>query len=127
MRAAVFVVEQNCIYQDADGKDIFSFHLSGITENGELVAYCRIVPPGISFPEVSIGRVVTAPQARGQGAGKELMQKSLEHIQQIYGPVPVRIGAQCYLKKFYADLGFREEGDEFLEDNIPHIEMLYLG
>ncbi len=127
LRAAVFVVEQNCPYQDADGKDLKSFHVLGTDENGELQAYSRIVPPGISFDEVSIGRVVTAAVARGKGAGKELMRESLKRVNELYGTVDVRIGAQCYLLKFYTELGFVAEGEEFLEDNIPHIEMVYSG
>ena len=124
LRAEVFVVEQNCVYQDADGKDTKSFHLLGLTLKDEVLAYCRIVPAGISFREVSIGRVVTSPKIRGTGQGKELMTQSLEKIRMLYGNVPIKIGAQCYLKKFYSDLGFNEIGEEFLEDNIPHIQMV---
>ncbi len=125
LRSEVFVVEQNCVYQDADGKDTKSLHLMGTNDNNELIAYSRIVPPGVSFKEVSIGRVVTSPKVRRTGAGKQLMKHSLEKIKEIYGNVPVRIGAQCYLKQFYTDLGFNAEGEEFLEDNIPHIEMVF--
>jgi len=125
LRLDVFCVEQNCPYQDADGKDLKCFHLMGIDEDGDLVAYSRIVPPGISFEEVSIGRVVTSKKARGTGAGKELMMRSIEFIEKKYGKVPVRIGAQCYLIKFYSGFGFRIASDEYLEDNIPHIEMLF--
>ena len=125
LRLSVFCVEQNCAYQDADGKDLKCSHLSGFNESGELIAYSRIVPPGISFPEVSIGRVVSSSSARGLGAGKALMQKSMEFIRHYYGNVPVRISAQCYLIKFYSSFGFEISGDEYLEDNIPHIEMIY--
>ena len=125
LRLAVFSVEQNCAYQDADGKDLKSLHLSGYDSNGELVVYSRIVPAGISFKEVSIGRVISSQKARGTGAGRELMKKSIEFIEQKYGKVPVRIGAQCYLIKFYSSFGFEISGEEYLEDNIPHIEMLY--
>ncbi len=124
LRAEVFVVEQNCVYQDVDGKDLKSLHLFGTNESDEVIAYSRIVPAGISFKEISIGRVVSSPKARGTRVGKELMKQSLEKIKELYGNVPIRIGAQCYLKKFYADLGFVAEGEEYLEDNIPHIEML---
>ena len=127
LRAAVFVVEQNCVYQDADGKDLKSTHLLGIKPNNEIIAYCRILPAGISFAEVSIGRVVTLKRARRTGAGKELMKQALKNAKELYGNVPIRIGAQCYLKKFYTDLGFEAEGEEFLEDNIPHIEMIFAG
>lgn len=125
LRLAVFSVEQNCAYQDADGKDLKSTHLSGYNENNELVAYARIVPAGISFKEVSIGRVITSEKARGTGAGKELMKTSMAFIEKEYGKVPIRIGAQCYLIKFYTSFGFAISGDEYLEDNIPHIEMVY--
>jgi ElaA protein len=124
LRLAVFSVEQNCAYQDADGKDLESFHIMGTDENGELAAYSRIVFPGISFPEVSIGRVITSEKTRGTGIGKELMKMSMQFIKEKYGNVPIRISAQCYLIKFYADFGFIIVGDEYMEDNIPHIEMM---
>lgn len=125
LRLAVFCVEQNCAYQDADGKDLKCIHLCGFDQVGELIAYSRIVPAGISFKEVSIGRVITSDKARGTGAGKELMKKSIDFIKKEYGNVPIRIGAQCYLIKFYSGFGFEIAGEEYLEDNIPHIEMLY--
>jgi ElaA protein len=124
LRLAVFCVEQNCAYQDADGKDLKCFHLTGIDEEGSLVGYSRIVPPGVSFEEVSIGRVISSAKARGTGAGKLLMKRSLEFIEEQYGKVPVRIGAQCYLIRFYTSFGFNVSGDEYLEDDIPHIEMI---
>lgn len=124
LRMEVFVVEQNCPYQDADGKDLKSFHLMGFDEKGNLIAYARIVPAGISFKEVSIGRVVSSPKVRGTGAGQALMQKSIEVIYQKYGTVPIHIGAQLYLKKFYESFGFTKISEEYLEDNIPHIEMI---
>lgn len=125
LRLEVFSVEQNCAYQDADGKDLKCFHLCGYNQGGELIAYSRIVPAGISFKEVSIGRVITSAKARGTGAGKELMKKSIDFIKKEYGNVPIRIGAQCYLIKFYSSFGFEISGEEYLEDNIPHIEMLF--
>ncbi len=125
LRLAVFSVEQNCAYQDADGKDLKSLHLSGYNSKGDIIVYSRIVPPGISFKEVSIGRVISSEKARGTGAGKELMKKSMEIIEKKFGKVPVRIGAQCYLINFYSSFGFEISGEEYLEDNIPHIEMLY--
>lgn len=125
LRQAVFSVEQNCAYQDADGKDIKCFHLMGYNTEKELIAYSRIVPAGISFDEVSIGRVISSDKARGTGAGKELMKKSKAFIEEHFGKVPIRIGAQCYLIKFYEGLGFQIASEEYLEDNIPHIEMLY--
>ena len=124
LRIAVFVVEQNCPYQDADGKDINSFHLTGIDERGDLIAYARILPAGIGFDEVSIGRVITSSKARGTGAGKELMENAIRFIAKQYGDVPIRIGAQRYLTKFYSGFGFEIGSEEYLEDNILHIEML---
>lgn len=124
LRLEVFSVEQNCAYQDADGKDMEAFHLLSRDGYGNLLGYARILPAGVSFKEVSIGRVITSQLVRGKGLGKEVMEKSLEFIREKFGPVPVRIGAQCYLQKFYEGFGFAVDGKEYLEDNIPHIEML---
>ncbi len=123
LRNEVFVVEQDCVYQDADNKDLLSYHLMGLKEN-KVVAYTRIIPPGISYTEPSIGRVVTSPKERKTGLGKELMEVSLFKIKDLFGNLPVKIGAQLYLKKFYNSLGFITTGDTYLEDNIPHIEMI---
>jgi ElaA protein len=132
LRLSVFVVEQNCPYQDADGKDFHSFHLwlsspllGKGTEGKALLAYARILPPGISYPEASIGRVVTAKEARRKGMGKMIMKKAMEFVKKEFGNVPIRIGAQVYLQKFYEGFGFVREGDEYDEDGIPHIIMLY--
>jgi ElaA protein len=124
LRNEVFVVEQNCVFQDADNKDQPSYHLCG-WKNETLIAYVRLVPPGISYEEPSIGRVVTSPSARRTGVGKLLMQKAIEECFKIFGKQNIRIGAQLYLKNFYESLSFRQVGDEYLEDNIPHVEMLY--
>ncbi len=124
LRLEVFVVEQNCPYQDADRKDLKSLHVQGIVKD-DLVAYARIVLPGVSYKEVSIGRVITSPQARRTGAGKELMIKTMEYIRKEFGSVPIRIGAQLYLQKFYEGFGFVRQGEEYLEDGIPHIIMLF--
>ena len=126
LRIAVFIVEQNCPYQDADGKDLKAFHLMGFDKDKELVAHSRILPPTISYKEVSIGRVVTSQKVRRSGAGKILMERSMEFIKKEFGKVPVRIGAQKYLQTFYEGLGFVREGDEYMEDGIPHIIMLYI-
>lgn len=125
LRQEVFVVEQDCPYQDADNKDLKSYHLMGY-EQGELVAYLRVVEPGVSYKEVSIGRVVTKESARRKGIGSLLMNKGREEIEEIYGSVPIRISAQKYLKAFYESLGYNFTGKEYLEDNIPHLEMLYM-
>jgi len=124
LRAEVFIVEQNCPYQDMDGKDSFSFHLLGSDENGKLIAYARILPADISFREVSIGRVVSSPSVRRTGAGMELMEMALQVAETKYGKVPVRIGAQLYLKKFYERFGFTQVSEMYLEDGIEHVEML---
>ena len=126
LRQEVFVVEQSCHYLDADGKDVDSFHLMGYLGD-EMVAYARIVKPGVSYEEVAIGRVVTAQSVRGQGVGITLMEKSLEYIKAEYGDVPVRLSAQTYLLKYYEKYGFASTGKEYFEDEIPHTEMLRLA
>jgi ElaA protein len=126
LRSEVFVVEQNCVYQDMDNKDLKAWHLMGWDSEAsdrKLLAHTRLLPPGLSYPEASIGRVVSSPTVRGKGIGRELMNKSIETIYILYGAGPIRIGAQLYLKSFYASLGFQPEGDIYLEDNIQHIIM----
>ena len=123
LRNEVFVVEQNCPYQDLDYKDQQSLHLGG-WDGTNLVAYTRLLPPGLSFKEASIGRVVTSPSYRATGAGRELMTRSIETAFTKFGCSSIRIGAQVYLTKFYQSLGFEPASAEYLEDNIPHIEML---
>lgn len=125
LRCAVFIIEQDCPYLDPDYKDEHCLHVMG-WKNEELVAVARIVSPGISYDEVSIGRVATADSVRGTGIGRELMVKTMEYIRHAFGPVPVRISAQSYLQKFYEDFGFvRTEKEEYHEDDIPHVEMIY--
>jgi len=122
-RSGVFVVEQNCPYNDADDKDQEAYHLCGLNTN-DIAAYARILPPGLAFKEASIGRVLTVPAYRKQGAGKELMQVAIEETFKQYKVKDIRIGAQLYLHQFYVSLGFKQVSDQYLEDNIPHIEML---
>lgn len=123
LRSEVFVVEQNCPYLDTDNKDQYCHHLMGWKDD-QLVAYTRIVPPGISYDEYpSIGRVVTSPAARRGGFGRMLMEKSIEETISLYGETPIRIGAQLYLKEFYTSLGFITSSNVYLEDGIEHIEM----
>ncbi len=125
LRTEVFVVEQNCPFQEQDGKkDFESFHLMGKTSDNQLVAYSRIVPPNLAFVEGSIGRVVGSPKVRGKGIGKELMEKSIQHFYEKFGTQPIRIGAQYYLKSFYESFGFQKTSDIYLDDDIEHIEML---
>ncbi len=123
LRNEVFVVEQNCVYQDADHKDIASYHFTGWSVDDKLVAYSRIVPPGITYAEPSIGRVVTSLSVRNTGVGKELLEKSIEQITKLYGNIPIKIAAQVYILTFYTSLGFKQTGNIYLEDNIEHVEM----
>jgi ElaA protein len=123
LRSEVFVVEQNCVFLDMDNIDQQCFHLSGYVEN-KLVAYARIVPPGIVYTEPSIGRVVTAPSARKKGLGKLLMKEAISLVIQLYGNTSIKIGAQYYLKQFYADFGFYQASDVYLEDGIEHVYMM---
>ncbi len=123
LRNEVFVVEQNCPYQDCDLKDLKAWHLMG-TEEGKLLAYTRLLPQGYPYGEASIGRVVTSPAARNRGLGKLLMKESIRQIASIYDTGNIRIGAQLYLKSFYESFGFLQQGDMYLEDDIPHIIML---
>lgn len=123
LRNEVFVVEQSCVFQDADDKDQDSYHLMGFYNN-KLVAYTRLLPKGLAYEQASIGRVVTSPTVRRSGAGKELMQKSIEASHMLFGKQPLKIGAQLYLKKFYESFGFQQISDVYLEDGIEHIYML---
>jgi ElaA protein len=124
LRNAVFVVEQNCVFQDADNKDQQSHHLMGWSEDGRLAAYVRLLPPGLTYDECSIGRVVTAPAFRAQKAGRLLMNQAIAECERLFGKAPIRIGAQLYLRKFYESLGFVIVGDMYLEDGIEHVIML---
>lgn len=125
LRQKVFVVEQDCPYQDADEKDRLSSHLFASATNGEIFACLRIVPKGISYPNyISIGRVVVAPEYRGKKLGEQLMLEGIKAIEKVHGTVPIKISAQEYLKNFYESLGFQQIGDAYLEDNIPHIAMI---
>ncbi|MBB6005076.1 GNAT family N-acetyltransferase [Arcicella rosea] len=125
LRNEVFIVEQNCPFQDLDDKDLISFHFIGFdTSSQKIVAYTRLIAPGISYEEASIGRVVTSPLARGGGFGKTLMFKSIEMMEEIFAGSPIRIGAQLYLKQFYESFGFQQVSEIYLEDGIEHIEML---
>jgi ElaA protein len=125
LRQEVFIVEQNCPYLDCDGKDVESYHLLCYDTEQNLVAHSRLLPEGISYKGfVSIGRVVSAESVRGKGFGKLLMQESLHQIKLLFGEVPIKIGAQSYLLKFYSSFGFVSTGEEYLEDGIPHTNMV---
>lgn len=128
LRQTVFVVEQNCPYLDCDGLDLQSWHLMGRDETGRLVCYTRLLPEGLPYAGyTSIGRVVSAPSVRGTGIGKVLMQESIKRCLQLFGPKPIKIGAQTYLLKFYEGLGFQSTGEAYLEDGIPHTKMILLS
>jgi len=123
LRSEIFVIEQNCIFLDMDNKDQYCQHLMLYAEN-ELVAYARIVPAGLSYPEPSIGRVVSSNSVRGKGFGRQLLSLSIGNCIRLCGNKPIRIGAQLYLKDFYGSFGFVASGDVYDEDGIDHIEMV---
>ena len=124
LRNEVFVVEQNCIFQDADDKDQKCFHLFGYMDSN-LAAYARLVPVGISYPEhISIGRVITSTAYRNAGIGKVLMKQSIEYCYRLFNKQPIKIGAQYHLKKFYENFGFVQSSEVYDEDGIPHVEMV---
>jgi len=123
LRSEVFVVEQDCVYQDIDGKDQKALHVLGY-KNEKLVAYTRIFKPGYYFKEASIGRVVVEQKERQYKYGYTIMNASIEAIKTYYNETIIRISAQTYLKRFYNNLDFKEVGEEYLEDGIPHIAML---
>ena len=123
LRTAVFVVEQACPYQEVDNKDQESYHLLG-QDNGDIVAYARLLPPGVSFPQASIGRVLVAPSHRGKGLAQQLMARSLAFLVEELGQKRIQLSGQTYLEAFYKSFGFQAVSDMYLEDNIPHKDML---
>lgn len=125
LRQRVFVVEQTCPYLDADGWDDRAAHLWVDDAAGLVALAClRVFAPGVKFTEACLGRIATAPEARGTGLGRALVAEGLARVEAAHGRVPVRIGAQRYLERFYGDFGFAVASDEYLEDGIPHIEMV---
>jgi ElaA protein len=133
-RAAIFVIEQNCLFQDVDGLDPHCWHLLGYNspsplgegrgEGPALVSYCRFVPPGLKYPEPSIGRVVTTSAVRGTGRGRELIREALARADKLWPGQAIRIGAQAHLDRFYGDFGFIVASEPYDEDGIMHVEML---
>lgn len=123
LRSEVFVVEQNCVYQDIDGKDKKALHVLGFKEKA-LVAYTRIFKSGDYFKEASIGRVVVKKDERGSKLAWYIMKASIEAIEVQYNETRIKVSAQTYLRKFYNNLGFKQVGEEYLEDGIPHIAMI---
>ena len=127
LRSLVFVVEQTCPFLDIDGSDDRAWHLLGWHSRVDrplLAAYARLFTPGVKYPEASIGRVVTHPDARRSGAGRALMTEAIAQLGTLAPRAPVRIGAQKYLEQFYAEFGFARAGDDYVEDGIIHLEML---
>lgn len=124
LRQEVFVVEQDCVYLDADGKDQESIHLMAYSEKGQLAAYARIMPKGLRYVNyIAIGRIVSSPAHRGKGIGRLLVQECLTQIRQLFGEQAIKISAQSYLLKFYESFGFQTVGEPYLEDGIPHVAM----
>ena len=124
LRCRVFILEQGP-YQDPDGADKHAWHLMGRNADGTLLALLRVVDPGVNCPEPSIGRVVVAPELRGNGVGRALLKEGLARCQSVWPGRAVRISAQAHLQRFYGSLGFVAVSDVYLEDDIPHIEMLW--
>lgn len=127
LRTRVFIVEQNCPYLDADGKDKHSYHLFALGKNDECISYLRIVEPGFAYNEWAIGRVCTDLSIRNIGVGKEMMAVAMKWLKEKKGDPAVRLSAQTHLIKFYESFGFISTGKEYLEDGIPHTEMIYSG
>lgn len=124
LRTEIFVVEQNCPYQEVDHKDLVAYHVFGLNEQNELVAVARILPENVSYKEVSIGRVAIKQTYRGTGLADKLMNVTFSAINQLFGKKNIRISAQEYLLIFYSRHGFKAVSETYLEDDIPHVEML---
>lgn len=123
LRVDVFCVEQNCVYQDLDGKDEKAIHIIG-KKNNKIIAYTRVFKPGDYFKESSIGRVVVRKDERQHKYGYDIMKASIQAVKDYFSETTIKISAQTYLRKFYNNLGFKEIGEEYLEDGIPHIAMV---
>lgn len=124
LRSEVFVVEQKCIYNDIDGKDLTSSHIM-IKENGKIKAYLRALQPGVSYEDASLGRVLVSPDARGKGYAKAIVTKGVEYILNNFNTTKITIGAQEYLKNFYSEIGFKPISEVYDEDGIPHLDMTF--
>ena len=124
LRIDIFVVEQNCPYPELDAKDKKAWHFYGATEDGRIVAYTRIFKPGDYYKEAAFGRVVVHQNFRRQKLGYQLIEKTIQEMKALFGHIPIKIGAQTYLRKFYNSFGFKQVGEEYIEDGIPHIYML---
>ncbi len=124
LRTEVFVMEQNCVFQDMDGSDDQAMHLRGL-RNGKLLAYGRCYPAGVKYPEASIGRLVTRLEVRGQMIGHHLLDEAVHRVCKEWGVQPIRIGAQARLERFYQGHGFVTDGAVYIEDGIDHVAMLW--
>ncbi len=124
LRQKVFIVEQNCVYQDADSYDEISFHLTGRDESGDIAAYARVIPPGLRFFEPSIGRLLTIRERRRAGLAREAMRQAIARSRAEFPQHPIAVSAQLYLKDFYQRLGFTVKGEPYDEDGILHVDML---
>lgn len=124
LRSEVFVVEQKCIYNDIDGKDLTSSHIM-IKENGKIKAYLRALQPGVSYEDASLGRVLVSPDARGKGYAKVIVTKGVEYILNNFNTTKITIGAQEYLKNFYSEIGFKPISEVYDEDGISHLDMTF--
>lgn len=126
LRAEVFVIEQHCVYLDPDGKDAHpeALHLLGYADDGALAAYLRILPAGLTYPEVSFGRVLTASAFRGRGLGGPMMEAALMHIERRWPGADIRIGAQAHLLSYYSRYGFQPVSGIYEEDGIAHVDLL---
>ncbi|MGD7045116.1 GNAT family N-acetyltransferase [Jeotgalibacillus proteolyticus] len=124
-RNAIFVVEQECAYQEIDGHDPRSFHLT-LKDGEKLAAYARLLPAGVKYSVPSIGRIIVDPAYRGSGSGRKLLEKSLDIMINEWGADEINLQAQVYLRKFYRSFGFEETSAEYLDDGIPHVDMKML-
>ncbi len=123
IRSEVFVVEQDCVYQDLDGKDASCHHLYYTADHAEIAAYARLIPPGVSYASASIGRILVAQKFRQQKLGRNLVAAAIKECHTLWPMHDITIGAQSYLKDFYCSFGFEQVDEEYLEDGIPHIQM----
>lgn len=124
LRTEIFVVEQNCVFQDMDGRDPACLHLRGLDSDGRLAAYLRLVPPGGRGGQPSLGRVVVAKARRGEGLGRAVMQEGLRRCAADHPGATIKVSAQQHLERFYGSLGFARSGEPYLEDGIWHLDML---
>ncbi|GIZ51974.1 GNAT family N-acetyltransferase [Noviherbaspirillum aridicola] len=127
LRQRVFVIEQRCLYPDADGLDPACRHGLAYSPSGTLHAYARILQPGVRHPEPSIGRVVVVPELRGRGLGRDLMQAAMREAMRLFPGQPLRISAQAHLRDFYRQFGFEPSGPVYDDAGIPHVDMFSRG